>query len=150
MSAGLLDKTARAGKKIIRNLNLFARGLEIVISVIVLFAVIVQIFSLRNLLYVFVLNTDSMRSFHTFLDNILVLVIGLEFFRMLCFTNADTVLEVVLFVLARHMIVTESSALDNLLTVLGIAVVVLLNLALKYYKRRMRESGPEDEFHMLK
>ena len=102
MNAAPLEKAAKTGKRIVKYLNLFARGLEIVISVIVLFAVLIQIFSLRNLLYVFVLNTDSMRSFHTFLDNILVLVIGLEFFRMLCFTNADTVLEVVLFVLAAH------------------------------------------------
>lgn len=89
MSAGLLDKTARAGKKIIRYLNLFARGLEIVISVIVLFAVIVQIASLV-------------------------------------------------------------SALENLLTVIGIAIVVLLNLTLKYFKRKMKEGKLDDEFHMLK
>lgn len=149
MNAAPLEKAAKTGKRIVKYLNLFARGLEIVISVIVLFAVLIQIFSLRNLLYVFVLNTDSMRSFHTFLDNILVLVIGLEFFRMLCFTNADTVLEVVLFVLAQHMIVTEASALGNLLTVLGIAIVVLLNLALKYYKTKTREHKHEGEFHML-
>lgn len=150
MNTGLLREAVRAGQKLVRYLNLFARGLEIVISIVVLFAVLVQICSLRNLLYIFVLNTDSMRAFHTFLDNVLVLVIGLEFFRMLCFTNADTVLEVVLFVLARHMIVTEASAAENLLTVLGIAVVVLLNLVLKCYKRKMKESGPEDEFHILK
>lgn len=150
MTPSRLDRVVQLGRKLVKYLNHLARGLEIPISIIVLFAVAVQILSLGNLLYIFVLNTDSMRSFHTFLDNVLILVIGLEFFRMLCFINADTVLEVVLFVLARHMIVTESSALENLLTVLGIAVVVLLNLALKYYKRKMKESGPEDEFHMLK
>lgn len=149
MSAAPLNEAVRMGQKLIKYLNLFARGLEIVISVIVLFAVIVQIFSLRNLLYIFVLNTDSMRSFHTFLDNVLILVIGLEFFRMLCFTNADTVLEVVLFVLARHMIVTEASAAENLLTVIGIAIVVLLNLTLKYYKTKTKERKREDEFHIL-
>ena len=149
MNAAPLKEAVRMGRKLIKYLNLFARGLEIVISVIVLFAVIIQIFSLRNLLYVFVLNTDSMRSFHTFLDNVLILVIGLEFFRMLCFTNADTVLEVVLFVLARHMIVTEASAMENLLTVIGIAIVVLLNLALKYYKTKTKERKHDGEFHML-
>lgn len=150
MNAVPLTQAARRGRRILKYLNLFARGLEIVISVIVLFAVIVQLFSLKNLLYVFVLNTDSMRAFHTFLDNILILCIGLELFRMLCFTNADTVLEVVLFVLARHMIVTESSALDNLLTVLGISIVVLLNITLKYCRKKIDRSNLEDEFHMMK
>lgn len=136
------------GTKLIQYLNVFARALEIAISVVVLIAVVAQLASLPTLFYVFVFNNDSMRSFHAFLDNILILAIGLEFFRMLCFTNTDTVLEVVLFVLARHMIVTESTALDNLLTVIGIAIVMALHLALRYYKRKNKEGNLDDEFHM--
>lgn len=143
MSPAPLDRMIRWGKKLVKYLNYLARGLEIVISIIVLFAVVVQILSLGNLLYVFVLSTDSMSAFHTFLDNILTLVIGLEFFRMLCYTSADTVLEVVLFVLARHMIVSGNSALDNLMTVAGIAVVVLLNLFLKYFNWKISEQNSD-------
>lgn len=141
------EKIAAWGMKLVRCLNVFARVLEIVISIIVLLAVVTQIASLPNLFYVFVLNTESMYAFHAFLDNILILVIGLEFFRMLCFTNTDTVLEVVLFVLARHMIVAESTALDNLLTVIGIAIVMVLHLALKHYKRKTKEGKLDDEFY---
>jgi len=135
------------GTKLIQYLNVFARALEIAISVVVLIAVVAQLASLPTLFYVFVFHNDSMRSFHTFLDNVLILVIGLEFFRMLCFTNTDTVLEVVLFVLARHMIVAESTALDNLLTVIGIAIVMVLHLALRHYKRKNKEGKLDDEFH---
>lgn len=135
------------GTKLVQYLNVFARALEIAISVVVLVAVVTQLTSLPTLFYVFVFHNDSMRSFHTFLDNVLILAIGLEFFRMLCFTNTDTVLEVVLFVLARHMIVTESTALDNLLTVIGIAIVMALHLALRYCKRKDKEGKLDDEFH---
>lgn len=146
---GIAERVNQAFKKLVKSLNVLARGLEIIISLVVLFAVIVQFTSLRTLLYIFVFNSDSMPAFHTFLDNVLVLVIGLEFFRMLCFTNADTVLEVVLFVLARHMIVSEASAIDNLLTVIGIAIVIMMNLFLKYFKGKMHEEKLDDEFHML-
>ncbi len=135
------------GTKLVQYLNIFARALEIAVSVAVLIAVVVQITSLPTLFYVFVFHNDSMRSFHTFLDNVLILAIGLEFFRMLCFTNTDTVLEVVLFVLARHMIVAEATALDNLLTVIGIAIVMALHLALRYYKQKNIEEKLDDEFH---
>lgn len=137
-------------QKLVRYLNLIARGLEIAISVVVLFAVVAQFASLPTLFRVYVFGNDSMKSFHTFLDNILTLAIGLEFFRMICFSNADAVLEVILFVLAHHMLVSGTTALDNLLNVIGIAIVVLLNILLKYYKRKTNETKTEDEFHMLK
>ena len=137
-------------KKIVRILADVARILEIAVSVIVLVAIILQFSAVPTLFRVYVLGNDSMRSFHTFLDNILTLAIGLEFFRMVCFSDADAVLEVVLFVLAHHLLTSGTTALDNLLTVIGIAIVVLTNLLLKYFRRKIGEAEPKDAFDVMK
>jgi len=137
-------------KKIVRILADIARILEIAVSVIVLVAIILQFSAVPTLFRVYVLGNDSMRSFHTFLDNILTLAIGLEFFRMVCFSDADAVLEVVLFVLAHHLLTSGTTALDNLLTVIGIAIVVLTNLLLKYFRRKIGEAEPKDAFDVMK
>ena len=129
-------------KTLIRYLNVIARGLEIAISIIVLLAVIWEIIQLRDLFAQLVLETESMALFHVFLEDVLTIVIGLEFFRMLCFSDVFTVLEVLMFVLARHMIVNDTSAMENLLTVMGIVVVVLLNLYLR--RSKVKKTAEED------
>ena len=56
---------------------------------------------------------------------------------MLCTTDVNTVLEVIIFVLARHLIVYELSAIDSLLTVIGIVIIFLVK---KYYNQKEVES----------
>lgn len=133
-------------KKVVRILTEVARILEILISMVVLVAIVLQLSAIPTLFKVYVIGNDSMRSFHAFLDNILTLAIGLEFFRMICYSDADAVLDVVMFVLAHHLLTHGDSALDGLLTVIGIAIVVLVNLLLKFYHKKMGEKEPEEEF----
>lgn len=134
----------RLSKRIVRVLSGLARVLEIVISIIVLVAIILQFTAIPTLFRVYVLGNDSMRSFHSFLDNILTLAIGLEFFRMLCFSETGDVLEVFLFVLAHHLLTSCTTALDTLLTVIAIAIIVLLDVLLKYIKKKMTLPTPEE------
>jgi len=123
-------------EKFANYLSKIARLLEIIISVVVLGAVVIQLFSLKDTFVRLVVETDSMAAFAAFLENILTLVIGLEFFRMLCFPEASTALEVILFLLARHLIVNENTSLDNLLTVIAIGIMVLANVLLEHWNRR--------------
>ena len=44
----------------------------------------------------------------TFLERSLDIVIGIEFIKMLCRPSADNVIEVLIFLTARHMIVAEA------------------------------------------
>ena len=137
-------------KQVVRILAGIARILEIAISVVVLIAIILQFAAIPTLFKVYVIGNDSMHSFHSFLENILTLAIGLEFFRMICYSDADAVLDVVMFVLAHHLLTNEGSALDGLLTVIGIAIVVLVNAFLKYFHRKMGQKEPEEQFHIPK
>lgn len=137
-------------KQVVRILSGIARILEILISVVVLIAIILQFAAIPTLFKIYVIGNDSMHSFHSFLENILTLAIGLEFFRMICYSDADAVLDVVMFVLAHHLLTNEGSALEGLLSVIGIAIVVLVNAFLKYFHKRMGQKEPAEEFHLFK
>lgn len=66
------------------------------------------------------LHKDSFLSFLTYMFNI---VIGIELLKMFCRHDLDSVVEVLLFAVARQVIIDHTSMMDNLLGVLAIAVL---------------------------
>ena len=96
--------------------------LEIVINVILIIAVIIAIISLWDPLLEFINNRDSVHAFLHFLEYVLNILIGIEFFKMLCNPDMDTV---------RHMVVIDTSAMENLLTIIGIAIVFVIKKYLR-------------------
>lgn len=119
------------GKKIREKLERISDLLERVMAVIVLIAVAVAVISLWQPFLDFWDDRFSDGAFLLFMERILNIVIGVEFFKMLCKPGAETVMEVLMFCAARHMIVHDTSALENLLTILGIAVIILVKYLLK-------------------
>ena len=109
--------------KIRKILNKFSDILEWVMAIIVLIAVIAGVISLWEPFLEFVNHRLAAEAFLDFMAYVLNIVIGIEFLKMLCKPGAETVLEVLMFVIARHMIVHDTSALENLLTILGIAAI---------------------------
>ncbi len=65
--------------------------------------------------------TASENSFHLFLEKALNLVIGIEFVRMLIKHTPGSVLEVLLFTIARHMVISGGKGWDTVLNVAAIA-----------------------------
>ncbi len=57
------------------------------------------------------------------LDSAIALAIGAELIKMLCKHTPETVIEVLAFALARQLIVGHASPLENLVTVVAIAVL---------------------------
>ena len=57
------------------------------------------------------------------LDAAITLAIGAELIKMLCKHTPETVIEVLAFALARHLIVEHKNPLENLTTVVAIAVL---------------------------
>ncbi len=57
------------------------------------------------------------------LDDAIILAIGAELIKMLCKHTPETVIEVLAFALARQLIVGHAPPLENLITVLAIAVL---------------------------
>ena len=57
------------------------------------------------------------------LDDAITLAIGAELIKMLCKHTPETVIEVLAFALARQLIVGHAGAVENIITVLAIAVL---------------------------
>lgn len=57
------------------------------------------------------------------LDKAITLAIGAELIKMLCKHTPETIIEVLAFALARQLIVGHAAPLQNLLTVLAIAIL---------------------------
>ncbi|MDD4849095.1 MAG: transporter [Gemmiger sp.] len=65
-------------------------------------------------------------SFQVFLGHALNLVIGIEFIKMLAKHTPGSALEVLLYAIARHMIVGTGTATENLLSLLAIGLIFVI------------------------
>ena len=62
----------------------------------------------------------------TFLERALDIVIGIEFIKMLAKHSPGSSLEVLLYAIARHMVIGHESAFENLLSVAAIALIFVV------------------------
>ena len=60
------------------------------------------------------------------LKRALDIVIGIEFIKMLCRHNMDSVIEVLMFAMTRHLIVEETSMLDGLICVVAVSILFVV------------------------
>ena len=96
---------------------------EILISIVIGIAIIA--FGIRLVLTGIdvITSTSDVSALVTILDDAIVLAIGAELIKMLCKHTPETIIEVLAFALARHLIVTPTSALENVITVVAIAIL---------------------------
>lgn len=66
---------------------------------------------------------DESASLVAVLDKTIILAIGAEFIKMLCKHTPETVIEVLAFALARQLIIGHTTPLENLTTVIAIAIL---------------------------
>lgn len=113
-------------KRIFRDQIAEAAGiLEVVLSGIVLAALLMSIVPLVELMPGLLTDADSLE-IRTFLERALDIVIGIEFIKMLAKHSPGSSLEVLLYAIARHMVVGHESALDNLISVGAIALIFVV------------------------
>lgn len=91
-------------------------GIALVISVVMYVPQVVQLIG----------GADSTEQFLIFLEQLFNLVVGIEFMKLLCKPSTDHVIEIVIFLVARHMILSTDSALDIFLSVLSIAILCVV------------------------
>ncbi len=114
-------------KKIVTILQQICRILELVVAVFVLLGIIISIFGLlKDDIKLFEELINDMTTFRHYLEKIFVLVIGIEFLEMLCHPNPDNVIQVLIFLVARHMIVGETTPFEDFVSVLSIAILFVL------------------------
>ena len=96
---------------------------ELFISFIV--GIGILIFAVRLIIGLFDISTftDEDETLFKILDKAIILAIGAEFIKMLCKHTPETVIEVLAFALARQLIVGHATPVENLITVIAIAIL---------------------------
>ncbi|MDD6170713.1 MAG: hypothetical protein PUB46_11710 [Lachnospiraceae bacterium] len=114
--------------------------LEIIMGFFVLAAVVIGAVKLVPeflLLWQEQMNTEL---FLEFLEMILNLVIGIEFLKMLLRPNTDMILEVLVFVIARHMVVRTTTSWEDFLSVTSVLALLLVQKYLDKQKGDTKEA----------
>lgn len=104
-----------------------ASFLERIMAVIVFIAIITAIISLWEPFLFFLAHRTEHGAFLEFVGTVFSVVIGIEFFKLLCKPGKDTLLEVLMFVVARHMIIEETTTLENLTSILTIGLLFVID-----------------------
>lgn len=113
--------------------------LELILALMVGIAVVITIVMFIPEFVHFVRGGATPASFLVFLEELFGIVVGVEFLKMLCRPSADNVVEVIIFLVARHMIIGSNSAVDNLLSIAGIAILYLISYIIKYKRKEERK-----------
>ena len=93
--------------------------IELIIAVIMCCVIAIMTF---KLLTVAIPNyiADGEIEIEGFLEKVMMLAIGLEFVKMLCKHTPSTVIDVLLFAIARQMIVEHTTTLENLIGIVSL------------------------------
>lgn len=124
-------------KKLVDGLYQFSQVLELIMGLFVLAAIIINGIMVMQEFAAFWHEGMTESAFMEFLEQVLNLVIGIEFLKMLLRPNTDTILEVLLFVVARHMVVKTTNSLEDLFSVISVGVLLMIR---KYFGN---QSGTE-------
>ena len=117
-----------------------SRYTEIVLSAVMLLVIITLIIPmLYNFIRIPLLDI-SPEQFTEFLGNALTLLIGVEFVKMLAKHTAENLLEVLMFAIARQMVVEHLNMVETLIGVVAIAVIFAIRkyLLLKAPKKKKK------------
>ncbi len=138
-------------EKLIKCLDRLSELLEHIMALVVMLVVIGSILALWEPFCDFWMHRTDIQALTGFLERVLGIVIGIELFKVLCRPRVEAVLEVMMFCIVRHMIVHETSAVENLVTVIGVAVIVitkhyfLASDGVHFVKREGRERTEVEE-----
>ncbi|HHU04539.1 MAG TPA: hypothetical protein GXZ81_05950 [Fastidiosipila sp.] len=114
----------RLMRKVQKSILLF----EVIIAIIIAVAVLLSIPDLFQYIYNIVAESKEMsyEIFGDFLRHVLILVVGLEMIVMILTRSHKSILTLVLFVIARKMLVYADSMVDIFVGALAIAVIFVV------------------------
>lgn len=107
------------------------RILELIVAMFVLIGIILTLFGFFRNYTIFYELSGSTDTLKQYLDRIFMIVIGIEFLQMLCRPSSDNVIEVIIFLAARHMIVSNTSSYQDFMSVISIVILCLVRQYLR-------------------
>lgn len=108
---------------LLSKIYIFSFYLEMFISLILTFVIILLAGRLTIDVMSITFTSDQSEIFTYFLENAMNLAIGVELIKMLCKHTPGTVVEVLMFAIARQIVVDHSSIWVNLVGVICIAIL---------------------------
>lgn len=124
-----------------KNISKISEVLELIVAILVLIGILLSICSLIKDFAIFREILNNTESFRTYLDQIFVIVIGIEFLQMLCRPNSDNIMEVLIFLVARHMIVSDTTPMEDFISVISIILLCVLRRYLHDTRVKMKAEG---------
>lgn len=124
-------------EKISKRLLKICDAFEIVISILVGLGLIATLvtYIVPGMMTLFHSSTGT-EQFMTYLGDVFNIVVGLEFMKMLCKPSSDNVIEVLVFLVSRHMIIEAHSAQDIFFSVISVTILFLIRRLLHIIKYR--------------
>lgn len=126
-------------KRLKVTVHIICEVLEMIAAALMLVGILFSTCSLiRNvdLFRELLLDTSSFRGY---MDQIFMLVIGIEFLVMLCTPNSENVIEVLIFLVARHMIVGETTPYQDFVSVVSVALLCVVRRYLRINNEKRDE-----------
>lgn len=109
----------RINDKTYRVVEYLEMGIAILVAISIGFAFIHLIEELWNSLF----ESSKIDAMTHFIEQALTVAVGIEFAKLLCKHRASTVVEVLIFAVARHMMGEHTSVVENLICIISIAIL---------------------------
>lgn len=97
-----------------------------IFAVLVLAAIAVAGVGLIQDVFLFAVHKEGMQSFQAVLEQAFNLVIGIEFIKMLAKHTPGSAIEVLLFAMARQLVIGHMALFENLLGIIAIAIIFII------------------------
>lgn len=123
--------------------------LEFIVAVLTLVGIVLSVFSLVRDAGIFKQLLTDTSVFKQYLEQIFLLVIGIEFLVMLCRPNSENVIEILIFLVARHMIVGDTTPYEDFVSVVSVVILCIVRRYLRISgeerdKKKAAESGADN------
>lgn len=122
----------------------FASVIEIAISIIVLIAIVIVGVQVVREAFSLAADPQGYEGFTVFLGHALNLIVGVEFIKMLAKHTPGSAIEVLLFAIARQMVVGHTTPLENFIGIVTIALIFAIRKFLF-----VPSFGEHSTFHMF-
>lgn len=97
-------------------------GLEVLVGICILVAVAAATLGLIADIHIPTI-VASPESLQAYLTTAMTIIIGVEFVKMIFSYNINTVIEVLMLAVARQMVVTHTSPVENLITIVSVTLL---------------------------
>ncbi len=131
--------------KIIKYVQKLCEILEVAAAVLVLIGIILSVASLIGNPSNFSHLLEESSAFKHYLEDVFTIVIGIEFVGMLSHPSSDNVLEMLIFLVARHMVVGDTTPYEDFVSVVSVALLCLVRRYLHSGKKKETEQNTEKE-----